>query len=174
MDSKHKLSQGYTYWYGYLENTTQYDYETMPKVIGDFDTVEDFWGIYSYLQRAENLPGNVQFHVFLQGVKPMWEDERNKNGLAIKLTLKKGNTAPFWEELLLNFIGGMLATKAPINGVILSLKKNLDVISIWLADSTQAERTALDTYLKGMWKMTRKLAYREHPKWQGDQFVYPK
>ena len=66
----------------------------------------------------------------------MWEDERNKNGLAIKLTLKKGNTAPFWEELLLNFIGGMLATKAPINGVILSLKKNLDVISIWLADST--------------------------------------
>ena len=46
MDSKHKLSASYTYWYGYVANTNLYDYQNKPTEITDFDTVEDFWSIY--------------------------------------------------------------------------------------------------------------------------------
>lgn len=50
------------------------------KPFADFNTAEDFWAIYQYLKRPNQLSTGTTLHLFVKGVSPMWEDEANKNG----------------------------------------------------------------------------------------------
>jgi hypothetical protein len=45
---------------------------------GTFDTIEDFWRIYNNLKPASTLSVNSNYHVFREGIVPMWEDLNNK------------------------------------------------------------------------------------------------
>jgi translation initiation factor 4E len=45
---------------------------------GTFDTIEDFWRIYNNLKPASTLSVNSNYHVFREGIVPMWEDPNNK------------------------------------------------------------------------------------------------
>ena len=44
------------------------NYEDMLELIGSFDTVEKFWGIYSHLKRPSDLP-SVNLSVFRKGYR---------------------------------------------------------------------------------------------------------
>jgi translation initiation factor 4E len=57
------------------------------------------------MARLSLLPNESGFHLFQEGVKPMWEDENNKNGGRFILRLKKQYANYFWENLLIAFIG---------------------------------------------------------------------
>jgi hypothetical protein len=57
------------------------------------------------MARLSHLPNDSGFHLFQDGVKPMWEDENNKNGGRFILRLKKQYANYFWENLLIAFIG---------------------------------------------------------------------
>jgi translation initiation factor 4E len=51
------------------------------KEIVDVSTVEDFWSVFTALQHTPshmNQIGDLTF--FKKGIRPMWEDEENKNG----------------------------------------------------------------------------------------------
>ncbi|XP_044803717.1 eukaryotic translation initiation factor 4E type 1B isoform X2 [Bubalus bubalis] len=45
-----------------------------------FNTVEDFWAIYNNIQLASKLSSGCDYALFKDGIKPMWEDSRNKRG----------------------------------------------------------------------------------------------
>jgi translation initiation factor 4E len=82
----------------------------------------------------------VEYHLFVDGVKPMWEDSGNKGGSRIMMRIKKGSTNVFWEELLLAFIGGAFEAENTINGIVVSTKNREDSLAIWL--NNQADQTA--------------------------------
>ena len=42
--------------------------------------MEDFWGVYNNILSASQIPNSANFHLFVKGVKPMWEDAVNKEG----------------------------------------------------------------------------------------------
>ena len=51
------------------------------KQMGTFDPVEQSWGVYSHhVLLPWNLTGHSGFLLFKEGVKPVWEDDANKNG----------------------------------------------------------------------------------------------
>merc|ERR1711935_9570 len=57
---------------GYEENTS---------TLGTTESVEDFWRLYVHLRRpVDDRPTVCDYHVFREGIKPMWEDESNVNG----------------------------------------------------------------------------------------------
>lgn len=47
----------------------------------------------------------VDFHMFKEGIKPVWEDNANCKGGKWILRLKKGLSSRIWENLLLAMIG---------------------------------------------------------------------
>lgn len=69
-NAEHKLQYRYNLWYskrvpGKLVNPQSYD-QTL-KLLASFDTVEEFWKIYSYLLRPCDLSGFFEFHLFKDG-----------------------------------------------------------------------------------------------------------
>ena len=44
--------------------------------LGTTSTVEDFWRLYVHLRRpVDERPTVCDYHVFREGIRPMWEDE---------------------------------------------------------------------------------------------------
>lgn len=69
----------------------------------------------------------------------MWEDEGNKNGGKISVKLKKDYTTIIWEEIVLALIGGVLPqiVKDEINGVVVSIRKEFNILQLWFKDYNQ-------------------------------------
>jgi len=42
-------------------------------MVGRFGSVEQFWSYYCHLVRPCELTGHSDFHLFKDGIKPMWE-----------------------------------------------------------------------------------------------------
>jgi translation initiation factor 4E len=50
------------------------------KEVINFDSVEEFWGIYNNIPKASELPQKSDYHLFKKSVRPEWEDVQNENG----------------------------------------------------------------------------------------------
>lgn len=68
----------------------------------------------------------------------MWEDEGNKAGGKISIKLKKDYTTIIWEEIILALIGGVLPqnVKEEISGVVVSVRKEFNLLQIWFKNYT--------------------------------------
>lgn len=56
--------------------------------------------MYSHLKRPHELPNVSDYHLFKQGVRPVWEDSININGGKWIVRLKKGLASRYWENLV--------------------------------------------------------------------------
>eukprot|EP00127_Corallochytrium_limacisporum_P003761 Clim_evm93s152 gene=Clim_evmTU93s152 len=136
-DGKHELPQSWTFSYTRRNNNVKgQDYEKHTKSLGSFDTVEDFWALYSHLVKPDDLTLN-DYQLFRQGIKPMWEDEANKNGGKWVLRLRKGVASRLWEILVLAMVGGNMPSD--ICGAVISTRLNEDILSVWTADAKDQE-----------------------------------
>ena len=45
-----------------------------------FNSVEEFWGLYHNIALPSELPSGCDYSLFKDGIKPMWEDKKNKDG----------------------------------------------------------------------------------------------
>lgn len=134
----HPLRYGWAFWYrppisksnGYVN-----DYEKTINEIAAVDTVEDFYKIYTHLKRPSALPAVSDYHLFKRGIRPIWEDDDNKNGGKWILRLKKGVADRYWEDILLALIGDQFVeTSEEICGAVLSVRNGEDILSIWSRD----------------------------------------
>uniref|UniRef100_H0X001 Eukaryotic translation initiation factor 4E family member 2 n=1 Tax=Otolemur garnettii TaxID=30611 RepID=H0X001_OTOGA len=102
--AEHPLQYNYTFWYSRRtpgRPTSSQSYEQNIKQIGTFASVEQFWRFYSHMVRPGDLTGHSDFHLFKEGIKPMWEDDANKNGGKWIIRLRKGLASRCWENLIL-------------------------------------------------------------------------
>lgn len=58
----------------------------------------------------------------MDGVKPMWEDEANKNGGRWVIRVNKGFSNKLWEDLILAMIGEQFECENEIHGIVISLR----------------------------------------------------
>lgn len=132
--SVHVLKHGWVFWFrppiqksnGYLE------YEKTLHAMAAFDTVEDFFVIYKHLKRPSTLPLVSDYHMFKNGIRPVWEDEENKKGGKWIVRLKKGVADRYWEDLLFAIIGDQFGEATEeVCGAVLSVRNGEDILSIW-------------------------------------------
>jgi translation initiation factor 4E len=90
--------------------------------VAKFGSAEEFWQIYSFLKRPDQLPQGTNMQLFVDGIKPMWEDEANKNGGRWTLRVSKGYANKLWEDLILAMIGEQFSLENEINGIVLSIR----------------------------------------------------
>ena len=84
----------------------------------------------------------TDYHLFKEGVQPMWEDEQNKQGGKWMVRLKKGIASRVWEELLLAIIGEQFDVGQEICGAVVSVRHNEDIISVWNRSTDNKEATS--------------------------------
>jgi len=126
------LHNRYSFWYhrrGGPSKST--NYEDSIKKIESFQTVEHFWHIYDHLVRPNDIKTTTDYHLFKEGIKPMWEDAANKNGGKWMVRLKKGLASRFWEDLVLAIIGEQFDVGHEICGAVMSIRTGEDIISVW-------------------------------------------
>lgn len=138
--SAHPLRDTWVFWYrppitkanGYIE------YDKTLHAMMSIKTVEEFWLAYSHLKRPSSLPTVSDYHLFKKGVRPIWEDDENKNGGKWILRLKKGVADRYYEDLLMACVGDQFGDETDeVCGVVLSMRNGEDVLSIWTRSTGQ-------------------------------------
>ena len=138
---KTKLKSRYAFWYRISEDIyqppqktaiDQKEYENQVIKIAEFETIEDFWAIFQHLRKPDSCRPGIEFQLFRGDIKPLWEDESNKNGGKVSIKLCKDYTTIIWEEMIFALIGDVLPEK--INGIIVSSRKEMNILQIWFND----------------------------------------
>ncbi|KAG0052273.1 Eukaryotic translation initiation factor 4E type 2 [Gryganskiella cystojenkinii] len=128
----HPLHFNWVFWFMHRAPGSKItNYESSMKKIATFGSVEDFWAVYSHLRRPHELPNVSDYHLFKQGVRPVWEDAANINGGKWIVRLKKGLASRYWENLVMSVIGDQFDVGSEICGIVLSIRGGEDILSIW-------------------------------------------
>ena len=114
-------------------------YEDCIMKIAKVYTVEEFWAVFTRLARLDYLQTGRSVMFFRDDIRPMWEDEGNRDGGTFEFRFQSGNGPAGWEKLLLSLIGEQIDTD--IIGVVGSHKLGEDWIVVW-------NRTSKDEQLK--------------------------
>ena len=137
-----KFEKSWTFWESYMSKSVKLSYGEANKQIFKWDdliTFFQFWNKYPG-RDIRNIffdGNNVKFffvekyrinamNIFKEGIKPMWEDDKNKGGVSFQLDYQvqkdkmEGFATPAnfnWKKLALCTMGGSLPHAEFINGI---------------------------------------------------------
>ncbi|GAA6044650.1 hypothetical protein JCM8097_003128 [Rhodosporidiobolus ruineniae] len=116
------------------------------------------------------------YNIFRASIAPAWEDAANVGGGRWVIRLRKGVADRIWEEVVYALVSERIGgederTGDKINGVVLSVRKDEDILSLWVASSSRAERdiirdslrSALQPLLTPTASTNLQLDYKPHP-----------
>jgi len=167
---KHPLQDSWTWWFDNpKKKSTQSSWFANLKKIYSFGTVEDFWSLWNNIKGAHELAPGSDYHVFKEGVQPMWEDKRNRSGgkwvLLLKNQFRKTQLNQYWLSALLACIGASFDDDTQITGVVVSLRKSMDKLALWTSDSSDSAAVKrIGEQLKALLQLpaTTKITYQAH------------
>jgi hypothetical protein len=89
-----------------------------------------------------------------EGIKPTWEDPRNRNGGCFSYKVVNKNVHKVWKDLTYVLVGGAIS-KLPefvnsVTGITISPKKNFCIVKIWLANCANQNPTVVTNDVKGI------------------------
>ncbi|CAD5116657.1 DgyrCDS5525 [Dimorphilus gyrociliatus] len=145
-DGDHLLEYHYTLWFSRKspgkQSSSSVSYNSQLKCIMTFASIEQFWLIYSHVARPHELSGHCDYHLFKDGIKPMWEDEANVKGGKWMIRLKKGLISRCWENLILAVLGEQFIVGNEICGAVASMRYQEDILSLWNRTASNNEVTS--------------------------------
>lgn len=99
-------------------------------------TVEQFWSVVNHMQSVAKVQFNSDYMMFKEGIRPMWEDEKNRTGgrwiLSVDKRQRMIEVDACWLHLLLNLIGDHFGPDTEyIAGAVVSIRKGNDKMSLW-------------------------------------------
>ncbi|GMT32005.1 hypothetical protein PFISCL1PPCAC_23302, partial [Pristionchus fissidentatus] len=107
------------------------EYSQYVQPVAAVSSVQQFWNVYSFLSRPDDIKEKLDIHFFKEGIRPVWEDQSNCKGGKYILRLKKGLASRIWENLLLTIIGEQFLVGEEICGAVCSMRNQEDIISLW-------------------------------------------
>jgi len=123
--------------YYHLPHDTNWELESY-KIIMKMNTVEEVVAINSAI--SENIVKQCMLFVMREGITPMWEDPKNRNGGCFSFKVNNKQVHSVWKLLFYSLCGETLCVDKKnselINGITISPKKNFCIIKVWLSDCT--------------------------------------
>ncbi|EDQ88751.1 uncharacterized protein MONBRDRAFT_32697 [Monosiga brevicollis MX1] len=150
MSDEIPLRYSWTFWYSNKKQRNRDNFDASMQKMCTVSTVKEFWNVYSFLQRPSELP-ICDLMLFRDGIRPVWEDDKNKSGGRWSLHLKKGIQASSraWENLLLAIIGDQFTHSEEVCGVVLKIRQSDDSLCLWNRTASDAEtRTTIGKDLR--------------------------
>eukprot|EP00916_Digyalum_oweni_P014623 GHVL01023989.1.p2 GENE.GHVL01023989.1~~GHVL01023989.1.p2 ORF type:complete len:282 (+),score=38.86 GHVL01023989.1:42-848(+) len=137
---EHPLETAWTIWYDVRADIKldADNYADTLKEVGTFNTVEGFFRMFSNINKASDLPRNVNLHVFRHGNIPMWEEFPHGGSWILRVRKKSADVVNrMWEDLVIACISEAFEMHEVV-GIILSVRSKEDIFSIW-NDSNQKQ-----------------------------------
>tara|TARA_B100000902_G_C27317729_1_gene922411 strand:+ start:4478 stop:4981 length:504 start_codon:yes stop_codon:yes gene_type:complete len=126
-----KLNTPWTLWI-HLPHDTNWDINSYKKIC-TFNYLEQACGLLNYIQ--ENLVVNCMLFIMRDDIKPIWEDEKNKNGGCYSYKINNKAVYNIWKTMTLLMVSEYILNEPDvqknINGITVSPKKNFCIIKLW-------------------------------------------
>lgn len=134
--AKHALQTPWSLWFDTPAKKSTKDWTANLKLVVTVDSVEDFWGVFNNIPSPSSLPNSANLYFFKAGIEPSWEDAHNAAGgkwVHQSQKAKRDSVLDtLWMHTVLQSIGGGLEDDLDeITGVVVSVRKAQDRISIW-------------------------------------------
>ena len=167
--AKHPLNSKWTLWYTKPQVNKSETWSDLLKPVITFDTVEEFWGIYNSIPVANQLPIKSDYHLFKEGIKPEWEDEKNAKGGRWQYSFVNKRDVnhvinDLWLRGLLAVIGETIEDdENEANGIVLNIRRGYRV-AIWTKDCDSAKLKTIGERFKKVLKLAddQKLEFMSH------------
>jgi hypothetical protein len=150
MDSLHKLRGRWTLW-AHLPHNTDWSIKSYIPIF-TFTTIEDSVAVTETIPPA--MVENCMLFIMREGVLPMWEDPKNRNGGCFSYKVLNKNVYKVWKELTYVVVGGSISNKESfvscVTGITISPKKNFCIIKIWMTDCNHQNPAIVTADVKGL------------------------
>eukprot|EP00835_Amoeboradix_gromovi_P002702 NODE_158_length_16653_cov_0.456929.p8 type:complete len:203 gc:universal NODE_158_length_16653_cov_0.456929:10706-10098(-) len=129
----HPLTNSWVLWYQPVN-----DFDSLQKVV-EITTVEEFWSVFNNLRQLENMDDKTSLYFFKEGIRPAWEEKKNKGRL--KGSLIKGRDCKgVYQQILMHCVGESYKDMDDINGVAICVRKNRSCrVDVWLCGDGAAK-----------------------------------
>jgi hypothetical protein len=139
----HKLSDNWTLW-AHLPHNTDWSVKSYIK-ISTLSTVEETIGVTETLPTI--LVENCMLFLMRDGIKPTWEDPKNRNGGCFSYKVFNKHVYSVWKELTYVVVGDTVSKQLnfvnKVSGITISPKKNFCIIKIWMSDCSNQNPAAV-------------------------------
>ena len=109
---------------------------TSYKKIHEYSTIEDTVAITETL--PEPLIKNCMLFVMRDGISPMWEDPKNRQGGCFSYKVTNKHVCEVWRNLVYALVGNTISSNIQfvnsVTGITISPKKNFCIIKIWMTN----------------------------------------
>ena len=150
MDSFHKLAANWTLW-AHLPHNTDWS-------IKSYIPISTFTKVEEAIAVTETLPAilveNCMLFMMREGIKPTWEDPKNRNGGCFSYKVPNKNVYKVWKDLTYVVVGDTISKQSGfvncVTGITISPKKNFCIIKIWMADCNNQNPAIVTNDVKGI------------------------
>ncbi|KFH68220.1 hypothetical protein MVEG_05039 [Podila verticillata NRRL 6337] len=108
-------------------------------------TVPQFATSWKYVRervRPASMNVNQNLHWFKKGIKPMWEDPRNKYGGRLTICPPRAQLDLVWETVLILMAGDVLDHHGESTGAVFARRARGDRVEVWLGSDDTPESLA--------------------------------
>jgi translation initiation factor 4E len=148
------------------------DWKENLQLCGTFDTPAKFWQIFNNVKPSSQLSTQCNYHIFKEGIQPMWEDPQNEQGGKWVFTIPKGKNSngtvisrvdEFWLFTCLAVIGETIDfTGDMVCGAVVSIRKSQDRIALWIKTNEPEIVSKIGARWKIALNVPNKLKYQVH------------
>jgi hypothetical protein len=146
----HVLSDRWTLW-AHLPHNTDWSIDSYIKVF-TFTTIEETIAVTETLPNI--LVENCMLFLMREGIKPTWEDPKNRNGGSFSYKVLNKNVYSIWKDLTYVVVGSTISKQTTfvnsVTGITISPKKNFCIMKIWMTDCLNQNPALVTTDLKGI------------------------
>jgi hypothetical protein len=150
IEEYNKLSDKWTLW-AHLPHDIDWSMKSYNKIY-TVSTVEEAIAITETLPPI--LVQNCMLFWMRDGIKPTWEDQKNRNGGCFSYKVVNKTVYDSWKELTYSTLGNTVSKQMSfvdkVTGITISPKKNFCIIKIWMADCTNQNPTVVTNEIKGI------------------------
>jgi hypothetical protein len=122
------------------------------KLIYKFKTIEDTIAITE--SSPDPLIKSCMLFVMKDGINPVWEDPKNRNGGCFSYKVSNKNVCDVWRELNYVLVGETIGNNSSfvkcVTGITISPKKNFCIIKIWMTNCDHINPSVVTSEVKGL------------------------
>ena len=147
---QHKLNSSWRFW-AHLPHDTDWTVKSY-KDIYKISTVEEAIVLFETI--PEKMVKNCMLFIMKDGIQPLWEDPKNRNGGCFSYKVSNKHVYKVWKDLTYVVVGSSISKNANfvncVTGITISPKKNFCIIKIWMTDCNNQNPSIVTTDVKGI------------------------
>jgi hypothetical protein len=122
------------------------------KLVSKLRTLEDAIAISE--TTPDPLIKSCMLFVMKDGIIPMWEDPKNRNGGCFSYKVSNKNVCEVWRELNYVLVGETISNNSSfvncVTGITISPKKNFCIIKIWMSNCDNQNPASVTSEVTGL------------------------